>query len=219
MKNILLLILLFAAVFAKAQIYQSGKGYHPKKKPDLADSLKVFQKGHSYFHFGVDINGLYLDKQYSLSGIQSFPLAYHWKYEYALTNRIGLAFSSMQFVVQTEPKLYMDSLDLAWKFWGIPNSFLNRYRNYQFSYVPKIQFHSRRGKWLDSYVGFGVGIRGDFETFFNSDINVKKQRGAWFCAELNAGLRARFSDQWLAYAEMGFGPSALTAGLVYHFHR
>jgi hypothetical protein len=219
MKKILLLILLFAAAFAKAQIYQSDKGYHPKKKPDLADSLKVFQKGHSYFHFGVDYNAIMVNQYYSLPGIQNFPPAYHFKYEYALTNRIGLALSSMQFVLQTEPKLYMDTFRLQGRFWPISNSFLNRYRNYQFSYVPKFQWHSRRGKWLDSYVGFGMGIRGDFETFFNSDINNKKLRGAWFCAELNAGLRAKLSDQWLLYAEMGFGPSALTAGMVYHFHR
>ena len=174
---------------------------------------QVFQKGQSVVHGGVvynaELNNLYFDYEN-----QPRPPAFHLKYEYALTSKIGLGLSSTHFFFTGQPLLTMDSFDFTWKYY-VPSAYSNRYQTYQFSVVPKIQYHSRFNKNVNGYVGFGMGIRGTLETFFKNDVERISRQYLRLTAELNAGLRAKLNEEFQMYAEIGFGPAAFSAGLVY----
>lgn len=180
-------------------------------------NAQVFQKGQTVVYAGTAFNESLSDDYWTFLNFR-LPPAIHLKVEKGITDRFSFSLSSTHFFYQVQPNLGMDSIDFTYSFWK-PYEYSNRFQKYAYSFVPKIQYHSRFNKRINGYVGFGLGVRGYKVSFFKSPIERIDDQDHWLAAEFNLGLRVKISSQWQGYAEMGFGPSALCAGLVYRIPR
>ena len=178
---------------------------------------QVFEKGQSSYYVGGAFNQELVD-QYFLFNNKTPLQAFHFKYEYGLSSRIGLGISATYFGFTTYPIQILDSFELNWRY-GPFVEYAQKYSANHYSVIPKIQLHSKKNKWVNTYVGFGVGIRGEYITQFKTDAEKRIFSDIWLAAEFNLGMRAKITDQFQAYAEMGFGPSALSAGVVYQIRK
>jgi hypothetical protein len=178
---------------------------------------QVFEKGQSSYYFGGAFNQELAD-QYFLFKNKTPLQALHVKYEYGLSSRIGFGLSATYFGFTVYPAQILDSFQLNWRYYKF-SEYSQKHTAYHYSFIPKIQFHSKKNKWVNTYVGFGLGIRGEYITRFKNDAEKRIFLDNWLAAEFNLGMRAKISDQFQAYAEMGLGPSALSAGVVYQIRK
>jgi hypothetical protein len=178
---------------------------------------QVFEKGQSSYYFGGAFNEELADQYYFLRR-QTPSQALHLKYEYGLSSRIGFGISATYFGFSVYPYQFLDSLEIYWRYFPL-FEYSQKQTSHFYSVIPKIQFHSKKNKWVNTYVGFGVGIRGEHTTQFKNDADKRIFSDIWLAAEFNLGMRAKITDQFQAYAEMGFGPSALSAGVVYQIRK
>ena len=176
-------------------------------------SAQVYQKGQTVVYLGTAINES-LSYDYWTFRDFRLPPAFHLKVEQGITNRFSFSLSSTHFFYQVQPNLMMDTMEFFFRV-GRPYEYSNRFQKYAYSVVPKIQYHSRFNKRINGYVGFGLGVRGYKASFFKSPVERIDDQDHWLTAEFNLGLRVKMSSQWQAYADAGFGPTALSAGLVY----
>ncbi|MEY4853068.1 MAG: hypothetical protein RLY64_607 [Bacteroidota bacterium] len=179
---------------------------------------QVFQKGQASYYFGGIYNIVVNDAYHELFNKKTPTQALHFKYEKGITSRIGLAVSATYYGYTVYPAQILDSFRI-FRLYGPFVEYAQKYSANHYSVIPKIQLHSKKNKWVNTYVGFGVGIRGEHITQFKTDADKRLFSDIWLAAEFNLGMRAKITDQFQAYAEMGFGPSALSAGVVYQIRK
>lgn len=182
-----------------------------------SSSAQVFRKNQSLVQFGVCFNSSWYDYYEYLQKL-SLPPTFTFKYEFGLSNQLGITLSSTYFGFSRYPNLYMSATEFENKF-PVSYDYSNQFRYANFSFVPKIQYHHSFRNILDGYVGFGVGLRTAYDEYMKTNVDRITYRQSWLTTELNLGLRLKLNEQLQTVAELGFGPSALSFGLVYCFSR
>jgi opacity protein-like surface antigen len=151
----------------------------------------------------------YADLTYSTLGPAYF------KYEYGISNNIGLGLS---FAYEENDWTYRyDSIDLD----GNPAQYSESTSRSTYSILARFNFHMGDSEKFDPYIGFGVGyrdanwdIRSD-SPYGDSGVSLKSLIPFGF--ELTVGARYFFLDNLGIYAEMGGAKSVFQGGLTARF--
>lgn len=192
MKKILIVLLFFGIWKSEAQIYQ---------------------KKQSVVQLGLAVNSIWYYNQDYLSNF-SIPPLFALKYEYAISEHWGIGISSTYCGFTRKPGLVMIPRDFENKF-PVSYEYSNKYQSSSGSFVPKVQYHQTLGNVLDGYVGVGLGLRWSYDEFSKNNVEKIVYKDLWTTMELNLGLRVKISRHCQAFGEIGFGPSAFSAGLLY----
>ncbi len=147
----------------------------------------------------------------------------HLKYEYGVTDKIGLGLSIryLTYKVQWSDEGTVTTYDTLGNPTGTtPVTYTSGYKGSSLGIMARMNFHFATGDKFDPYWGFGIGYGSYNFDYFTDDPDGGELSFKFpipLAFESTVGCRYFFTDNIGAYAELGWGGSYLQAGLAAKF--
>lgn len=224
-KSIIIILVLLGQRLSALSIYPSPpKPEHFSNKlkqlywgnlHEKVDSNSRFRKGNSYFSLGaVSSTFLNNDAFYSPLGEPLFPLALQIKYEYALSDRLGIGLNTFhQYRQGFLQKPYPDSFAGL----GLPANSPYRFQQYLYGMYPMLYLHSKKNRLIHHYFGIGFGIEGKNRIVNKNDIERASIQYDNKRLDLLLGVNTKIYKNVKIYLETSI--LSLNFGLLYQFQQ
>jgi len=221
-KIIVALVLLGPYLSALATHPTTTKTEHYPYKPcqlgweklfEKADSNARFRKGNSYFFLGaVSSTLLNNDAFYSPLGEPMFPFAVQLKYEYALSDRLGIALNSFYQYRQgfLQYPFPSDVFGLQ-----IPANNPYKFQQHIYGLYPFVFIHAKRNRLIHHYFGLGIGVEEKHKIASKNDIEKASKQYSFGKINLLFGINATVYKNVKIYSEASV--QSLNFGLLYQF--
>lgn len=138
----------------------------------------------------------------------------HFKFEYAIADKIGLGLS----INYSSYKVEWDYTDSAYSY----TKYKEGFKGSSISAILRMNVHFATSEKLDPYFGIGVGYRTNSFSYYNTDPfyrGTARVTGAIIPVgfETTLGLRYFFTENIGAYMEMGVAKSLIQGGVSIKF--
>lgn len=213
--------------FESEDLSMEDMAKHKKKRKKRKGRDQAFAQGKSVITIGYGFPNLtkslfklyqsYADYQVSGFG----PM--HVKYEYGVTDKIGLGLSIryLNYKVQWTDQESITTYDSI----GDPNgtvtkNYTSGYKGSRLGIMAHMNIHFATGDKIDPYWGFGIGYGHSKFDYFTDDPlseNLSLTFPIPIAFESTVGCRFYFSDNFGAYLEAGWGASLLQGGIAIKF--